>query len=305
LLLWPALASARPQSIVDDASFARYVPSGHLLYLLYGRPVGVFASAFDHVNLRLTGTPVLLKEQVLTDPGSGTIEFAVEGNNTVPLSSRDSRRLASAARRPDGRHIMWQPLDGRPPVADHELQPGVAGDVDAQGRPSHLCRGPADIDRQPQGAAHRRFRFPRAAARLSTVSVYAAGSLTRRALAHICGGRRRPEVFVRPLAGGAPRQIATDGGGQPRWGRDGIELFFRRIGSMMRIPICTTPELQFGKAEKLFEEDYVVGFFDYDVSADGQRFLMVKRADTEWSRVPIHVVLNWFSELERRVPTGR
>ena len=41
--------------------------------------------------------------------------------------------------------------------------------------------------------------------------------------------------------------------------------------------------------------------FDYDVSADGERFLAkTKRADAP--PVQIHVVLNWFEELERLVP---
>jgi hypothetical protein len=39
----------------------------------------------------------------------------------------------------------------------------------------------------------------------------------------------------------------------------------------------------------------------YDVSADGQRFLMVK--ELEQSPAQINVVLNWFEELKRRVPT--
>lgn len=43
----------------------------------------------------------------------------------------------------------------------------------------------------------------------------------------------------------------------------------------------------------------------YDVTADGQRFLMVKPADSE--RVPpsINIVTDWFQELTRRVPTAR
>jgi hypothetical protein len=43
----------------------------------------------------------------------------------------------------------------------------------------------------------------------------------------------------------------------------------------------------------------------YDVTADGQRFLVVVREEREAPVVTeIHVVVNWFSELERLVPTG-
>jgi hypothetical protein len=44
---------------------------------------------------------------------------------------------------------------------------------------------------------------------------------------------------------------------------------------------------------------------DYDVSLDGQRFLMVKPSEqAQAGPTQINVVLNWFEELKRRVPTG-
>ena len=65
--------------------------------------------------------------------------------------------------------------------------------------------------------------------------------------------------------------------------------------------------MRIGKPEKLFDNIYASGSLlgpaNYDVTADGQRFLMVKPADTERVPVPIHIVVNWFDELKRRVPT--
>jgi hypothetical protein len=43
---------------------------------------------------------------------------------------------------------------------------------------------------------------------------------------------------------------------------------------------------------------------NYDVSPDGQRFLMVKASEQEQASTQINVVLNWLEELKRRVPTG-
>ncbi len=44
---------------------------------------------------------------------------------------------------------------------------------------------------------------------------------------------------------------------------------------------------------------------DYDISPDGQRFLMIKEADEEEGQPDqINVVLNWFEELKRLVPTN-
>ncbi len=74
------------------------------------------------------------------------------------------------------------------------------------------------------------------------------------------------------------------------------------------MPIRTTPELQLGRVEKLFDHDTLQGLFgpqDYDVSTDGKRFLMVKRADSERANPPFHLALNWFEELKRRAPVRR
>ena len=43
---------------------------------------------------------------------------------------------------------------------------------------------------------------------------------------------------------------------------------------------------------------------NYDVSADRQRFLMLKASEQEQASTQIDVVLNWFEELKRRVPSG-
>ena len=62
-----------------------------------------------------------------------------------------------------------------------------------------------------------------------------------------------------------------------------------------------------GTPKVLFEGSYVShsvppGFQYYDISPDGKRFLMMKEATPETSQ--IHVVLNWFEELKRLVPTN-
>ena len=73
---------------------------------------------------------------------------------------------------------------------------------------------------------------------------------------------------------------------------------------MMAVSVKTVPTFTAGKPSLLFEIKYVTSLrspSSYDVSLDGQRFLMVK----EEGRGPeIHVVLNWFEELKRLVPTN-
>ena len=60
--------------------------------------------------------------------------------------------------------------------------------------------------------------------------------------------------------------------------------------------------LSVGFPRVLFEGDFFVGNYHpmYDVAADG-RFLMIRTPDEELPR-QIHVILNWFEELRRRVP---
>ena len=59
----------------------------------------------------------------------------------------------------------------------------------------------------------------------------------------------------------------------------------------------------------LFEGQYAVSTTlssrNYDVSPDGQRFLMVKPIEQEQPTAQINVVLNWFEELKQKVPTGK
>ena len=43
----------------------------------------------------------------------------------------------------------------------------------------------------------------------------------------------------------------------------------------------------------------------YDITPDGQRFLMVQPTDPEQPATQINVVLNWFDELKKKVPTGK
>ena len=117
------------------------------------------------------------------------------------------------------------------------------------------------------------------------------------------------QVYVRPFAGGVPIQISTDGGSQARWARDGREVFYRMRDRMMRVPIQTSPELIVGKPEVLFADVYRWESRTVHRTTMsrlmGKRFLMVKPGDEERSSLPIHIVLDWFEELKRRVPVTR
>jgi dipeptidyl aminopeptidase/acylaminoacyl peptidase len=131
-------------------------------------------------------------------------------------------------------------------------------------------------------------------------------------LAYMSNETGRDEVYVQPFSVSGPRgtkQISVGGGTEPLWGPDGRELFYRNGDKMMAVAIEaeSEPELSVGTPRLLFEGRFLPGpnwaRRNYDISPDGQRFLMIQR---EQDLVPteIIVVLNWFEELKRLVPTN-
>ena len=88
--------------------------------------------------------------------------------------------------------------------------------------------------------------------------------------------------------------------------RDGREVFYRDGDRLMVVEIDTVGNLRFETPTVLFEGRYAYDAYgrdsrNYDVAPDGQRFLMVKPDEDSGEVV---VVLNWFTELERLVPTN-
>jgi hypothetical protein len=119
------------------------------------------------------------------------------------------------------------------------------------------------------------------------------------------------EIYVQRFPElGARTTVSTGGGAQPQWSEDGRELFYRTLGGgMMAVSVETEPAFRvLGDAERLFDRPYFLfgSRRTYDVSSDGQRFLMVKveesGADGEASGQRIDLTVHWFQELTERVP---
>jgi eukaryotic-like serine/threonine-protein kinase len=130
-------------------------------------------------------------------------------------------------------------------------------------------------------------------------------------IAYISDESGRPEIYVQPYPGpGGKWQISAEGGSEPAWNRNGRELFYRTGNKMMAVEVTTQPTFSAGKPKLLFEGQYLsvqVGLTntDYDISPDGQRFLMVKEIGRSVSTTQINVVQNWFEELKQKAPTGK
>ncbi len=129
-------------------------------------------------------------------------------------------------------------------------------------------------------------------------------------LAYVSNESGQSEIYVQPYPGpGGKWQISTEGGKEPVWNRNGRELFYRTSDKMMAVEITTQPNFSVGKPQMLFEGRYLptpVTSPNYDVSPDGQRFLMLKPAEqAQAAPTQINVVLNWFEELKQKVPPGK
>ncbi len=123
-----------------------------------------------------------------------------------------------------------------------------------------------------------------------------------RYIAYISDESGSHEVYVEefPVRGGKS-QVSTAGGVQARWSRDGEELFYVEDGSLIAVSVTTKPNFSIGARRRLFQSAGLrltpSHLPNYDVSSDGQRFVIPERVESETPTV-IRVVQNWFSEFE-------
>ena len=111
-------------------------------------------------------------------------------------------------------------------------------------------------------------------------------------------------VYVRPFPGpGGKTPISIQGGEEPRWSRDGRELFYRDPdkNQLMAVDIQTSPAFRAGQTHALF----ALGNVPWDVAPDGKRFLVVKEAEGSAGELKMQAVVNWFEELRQKAPVGK
>jgi hypothetical protein len=117
-----------------------------------------------------------------------------------------------------------------------------------------------------------------------------------RFLAYVSNGSGRAEVYVQTFPRSDGKwQVSTEGGKEPVWARNGGELFYRNDDKMMAVSVETEPTFSAAKPRVLFADPYVKhGWFvpNYDVSPDGQSFLMLKREGKQ-EAAQLVLVQNW------------
>jgi len=196
--------------------------------------------------------------------GSGKVHRILEGANPrFPMSwSPDGRHLAFVEWNPDSMRDIWV------------LSPGG----------------------QPETEPILVTQFDEYSSRFSPDGLW---------LVYVSDESGRYEVYVRSYPDKRGKWLVSTGGGtEPVWSASGREIFYRNGNDMMVVPIRTEPDFDAGTPALVFRKAFEMGIYgslSYDVSADGQQFLMIER-DIEMVPSQLNVVLNWREELQRKVP---
>lgn len=126
-------------------------------------------------------------------------------------------------------------------------------------------------------------------------------------LAYVSDRAGQANVYVRPFPDvDAEIQVSVNGGTEPVWGRNSEELFYRNgAREMVAVTVLPGEEFATGPEQVLFSATaYRRDFYHaaYDVSADGERFVMIRISDSGSLDEELFAVENWFEELKRLVP---
>jgi serine/threonine-protein kinase len=293
-------------------------------------PLPIPARAFSSPSVSPDGTRLAFavgeagRHDIYTyELATGTLaRLTRDGENRAPIWTRDGRRVTYSSSssstpgpsiRDNGRQLVWQSVDS--PVPERLVSGGISlapGTWSADGRVLVYTDGGTS----PEGSGI--FALPLDDGREPQQLVDGSGeelepsfSPDGRWLAYVSTETGRFEVFVAAFPDtSSRRQITVDGGRAPKWSRDGRELVYRSGGRMFAVPLDTTRGVSTGKPQMLFDASgYVLGAprgsgvlgVDDGLAPDG-RFLMVKPGPEEQAPPSLHVVLNWVSELNRRVP---
>ena len=312
-----------PQVVVDAifhinaGGFAAYTisESGTLLYLtprVEGfewrdrrgnvQPVTVPPGLYPFFRLSPDATRVAVQHgglgdiEIISLDRGGSERVTTEGMNNTPIWTRDGRAVTFATM---GKGLYNAPLDGRRTVRALQELPGAAPwDWTPDGRTLVYEKGdPFEIWMLtvPDGGG---LGVPRQLLASPNTSFYhPVISPDGRWLAYASNESGQFQVNVQAFpALGDKVMISRDGGDDPRWSKDGRELFYLTRGSIrniMSVDVTTDSTFTAGPPKILLPS---AGPFDVD--ATGQRFLILRPERLE----QLEVVTNWFAELKRRVP---
>ena len=230
-------------------------------------------------------------------------------HSTLPVWTPDGTRITFASRAQGPGDLFWRPVD-----ASEEETPLLVIETSQQFPSSwHPDGTVVAFETRVPGTNRDIYLFPPNGEQKPWLATPADEFSARfspdgRFVAYVSDETGRDEVFVGGYPElGARTPISTNGGREPTRSRDGRELFYRSLdgATMYAVSVRTDAGFSAGTPAALFEGDYFLHPVNgpaYDVSADGQRFLMIQE---ERGTTKLHVVLNWFEELKRLDPNAK
>ena len=207
------------------------------------------------------------------------------------------RRFHLTDRRQSGTH----PTDARRGTQPFPLSSALVPRWQRAGIPCHQDSDDIGIWRKSSGAEEMLLAT-------SVAELEPSLSPDERFMAYTSDESGRRKVYIRALSGAPYRvQVSSEGGDEPVWSPQGSELFYRRGAQMIAVPVSTASGVTFGHPAVLFEGRYDVDPFNadatnYDVTRDGQRFVMVRPVADAAHSLQLNVVVNWYEELQRMAP---
>jgi eukaryotic-like serine/threonine-protein kinase len=281
-----------------------------------GAGVGLAAGAAMYGNAALSpdGTRVAFDRTVEGSPDVWLLDLQRhitsrftfnEGVDNVPLWSPDGRTVAFATSTGTGLDIGQRPSNASAP-ADILLKlsaPPIMfpSDWSADGRFLAYYRTdpqtqldlwvlPLAGDRKPLAFLHSEFNESQGQF-----------SPDGKWMAYVSDESGASQVYVQSFPTLTGKwQVSPDGGSQPRWRRDGKELFYLSVDrKLMAVTVKTGDVFEAEAPRALFDTTlpYLASRQTYSVSPDGQRFLLNAPVDTPSS--PMIIVLNWTGLLKR------
>ena len=236
------------------------------------------------------------------------------GWDRYPVWTPDGRRIVFSSQRAGGAALFWQASDGTGTAErlteGESIQYGSS--ISPDGTTLVLDEQTTTTDLHALALNGERRVTPL----VTTMFIETNGELSRdgRWLAYRSNESGRFEVYVRPFpdVDGGRWQVSSGGGLQPLWAPNGRELFYVDLeGRIVAVPIEPGSDFRAGNPHVVVEGAFATILPGtngrmYDVSRDGQRFLMIKADDGREQPAPppqIVVVQHWTEELKRLVPT--